>query len=735
MDKQEFNKYEAARASEKFLADMPNDKLVVHRAVGYDQTERQRISLDGATETNASTYETSNIRNRIASCREAYTHIGIIGNAVDLMVDFALEGLIIVHESRGLQRFFWQWAKKVQLGYICEQILKAYFRDSNVPVLSFRGRIKPKQLKQWKSTVAKQVLAKNPDAFSEDKIERRVIPYKYSVLDVLNLEKVGSELFGTAQYLYSIPESDKKFLNKEDHTPAELTMINRLRDAIGPADYNILKETGRLPLPADRLSMLYYKKDDSKRWANPMLWRCIDDLKFKSLLRDMDVSVAESVINTITIIALGDTPAGFPASKDMYEKMTDLLKTPTKSQTMVWNDLVKIIAEYPPVEKILGKEKYEQVDGDIRAGLGISEVLINGEGGNYSNSFLSVKTLTERLQSARTVLLDWVNGEITKVAQAMGIKKPAWVKMRHMDLTDAEAEKTLLLELVDRGMVSYRTCVERFGENADIEIQRMKEEDAFRRKNEGKFPYVLIKTGKFGPSMGNGPTPYLGLLDNETLDQRQTQDADIIRERQKVELDHFKNPPQQEGGVPQEKKSTKKKEKGLPTEQGKKGEQGGRPQNKKTKQQKKQKPREKPKGQKVAASCPVTPGTYKITRNELIEGGKIFDILYKPTTIALMKILGFNSSRQLKAQHREVVYSMITDIIGDFSSAEEVTAEGVKAALEQATAPAKLDKCVSKVTDKLVKQYKKKNGKAPSKKKRKELVSSAWAICRKQTGL
>jgi hypothetical protein len=733
--------YEQARASFDWLGekatasdltvsyDNKSGSKTVKKAKGYDYTEVNRVRFDGQTEQNKSTYETQNIRDRIATCREAYSNVGIIANAIDLMVDFALEGMTIYHENKSIQRFYWQWANKVGLGSICEQVLKCYFRDSNVPILSFRGRISKGEAERFKKTFASRYDTEAVTRFfTEDKPKKKIIPYAYQVLDVLSLDKIGSDFFNSAIYEYRISDEDWKTLKKKSVELSEFDkkQISILKEALGEAAFKHLQNTGKLLIDPERLVMLYYKKDSYKRWANPMLWRVIDDLKFKALLRDMDISVAESVINTITIVALGDTPNGFAPTAAMYSKMVSLLKTPAKSQTIVWNDLIKIIAEYPPVEKILGKEKYEQVDGDIRAGLGIAEVLINGQGGNYSNSYLGVRTLLERLQGARNDLLDFLNAELAKVAQAMGFKKPATIKLHQMNLTDQEAEKKMLLELVDRGMVSYQTCVERYGENFDIEVQRMKNEDTFRRKNQDKFPYVLVKTGKFGPSLGNGPVPYIGLLDKETLDQRQTQDAKLIRERQKIELEHLKNPPQQEGQVPPGKKPPAKKKK-LPAAQEEQGKKGGRPDNTKKKLKTKESPRRKPKGQKAAACA----STITFTEADFEKGVVIFDKLYKTLEKAALR-----NRNELTDADEEKIIGMVSDIICRFNSIDDITSKSinkaVKDSLDKATAPAELDRCVSKVKKRLVEKYKKEHdGKAPSKSKMKDIISSAWAICKK----
>ena len=274
------------------------------------------------------------------------------------------------------------------------------------------------------------------------------------------------------------------------------------------------------------------------------------------------------------------------------------------------------------------------------------------------------------------------------------------------------------------------------GENFDIEVQRMKDEDKFRRKNEKKFPYVLAKAGKFGPMMSSGPVPFIGLLDAETLDMRQTQDAKIIRQKQKVELDHLKNPPQQDGAIPPksgDKKVVKKKK--MPTAQEEQGKKGGRPIKTGKKLKQKDTPRTKPKGQSTATCVnPAMITKIKITESDYIVGLNIYNVLYNSLAKAALK-----NRDGLSDLDEERLSDVITDIIGAFNDSQEITAKKIQNLIitsrDKTTAPATLDRCVKRVKEKLVSEYKKKHGgKAPGKDKMKDIVSSAWAICKKSLG-
>lgn len=659
--KQRLNK---ARAMDRFLAKkaeiISNQQVVARTKVKFDGTHERHVS--------GSNHE---MMDRIASCREAYENVGIIGNIVDLMVDFALEGLTIEHASKPIRNFFIHWANKVKLYSLAEEILKGIYRDGNVPILSFRGAIENEEVIQFKKAIAQNLFV---DTFTETKI----IPYKYLVLDVLRLWKIGSELLGNVKYEYQIGARDLGIIKGNNQEDAKF--VKKLKDSLGDNELDNIKKTGRISIPNNRLSLIFYKKDSYKAWANPMLWRIIEDVKFKQLLREMDISVAESVINALTIIKLGKTVDGFPAPPGKYTKLASLLKTPTRSKTIIWDDLIELQTAYPPVNTILGREKYEQVNDDIRSGLGIAEVLINGEGGNFANSFLSVRTLLERLETGRQMLIGWLEAQIEIVTKNMGFRKAAIIKLENMSLMDEQAEKRLLLELYDRNLVSAESMIEHYGENFNFEMIRMKREDSFRNDLRGEPPFRLLKIGKFGPQLRES-----FIFEDDT----QTND--------------------------------------LPGGQEQNGPDGGRPIDDKKKQSQPPGTRKsKPKGQssQEISPCDIDKKLLSSRFN------RVYDLLKK----TIINTNGYKSDKELVDTDLDSINEMLIKILPTAVIAKRLTKNIIEKALiddefKLATAPAKLDRCVKEVVNKAVKEFKKKNNKPPSKKKMQEITSRAFAIC------
>jgi hypothetical protein len=226
---------------------------------------------------------------------------------------------------------------------------------------------------------------------------------------------------------------------------------------------------------------MHYMKDDHEDWAEPLLWPVMADIFYKNKLRQMDMSVCNSVINAVTIFKLGSIKDNYLPPEAHFDKFSEFLRTPTQAMQMVWNDAISIESSYPPVDKILGMGKYESVDKDILRGIGIPDTLIGGGGdSNFSTGFLGVRTLLERLEEGRESVERWLLRELELIVRTLGIRKMPTVKFGKMSLRDEQKEKQLVIQLLDRNIVSIEAVLEAFGEDFNIELERMRDEEKIR---------------------------------------------------------------------------------------------------------------------------------------------------------------------------------------------------------------------------------------------------------------
>ena len=61
-----------------------------------------------------------------------------------------------------------------------------------------------------------------------------------------------------------------------------------------------------IPLRSRKASMFYYKKDDWRQWANPMIYAILDDIIMLEKMRLADLSALDGAISNIRLWTLGN---------------------------------------------------------------------------------------------------------------------------------------------------------------------------------------------------------------------------------------------------------------------------------------------------------------------------------------------------------------------------------------------------------------------------------------------
>ena len=236
----------------------------------------------------------------------------------------------------------------------------------------------------------------------------------------------------------------------------------------------------KIELEKDRLSTFYYKKDDWQQWAHPLTYAILDDIIMLEKMRLADLSALDGAISNIRLWTLGSLDHKILPNKSAINKLRNILASNVGGGTMelVWGPELSYTESNSQVYKFLGSEKYTSVLNSIYAGLGVPPTLTGmaSNGGGFTNNFISLKTLVERLQYGRDQLTKFWEAEVEFIRKSMGFRKAAHITFDQMSLSDEAAEKNLLIQLADRDIISQETILERFKEIPSVEKMRLKRE-------------------------------------------------------------------------------------------------------------------------------------------------------------------------------------------------------------------------------------------------------------------
>ncbi len=417
----------------------------------------------------------------IKMCMDAYDKVGIVRNIIDLMGDFGCQGVSLVHENKSIEKFYNEWFKKVDGKERSERFLNNLYRTGNVFVYKSYADITPAVQKYLKT-----IAAKSPNDIKVElpKIEKNRIPWRYNFLNPLTVDiKDGEVSLFLGRKNYELTPGNA-FLDNFKRGDMPIKMLETLPPEVKRA---IQQKQQRVPLDEDRLCVCYYKKDDWQQWAHPMVYAILDDIVMLEKMKLADLAALDGAISNIRLWTLGDFDNKILPTKAGINKLRNILASNTGGGTMelVWGPELSFLESNSQVYKFLGSEKYQSVLNSIYAGLGVPPTLTGmaGNGGGFTNNFISLKTLTERLQYGRDMLTKFWEKEVEYVRRAMGFRKGATVTYDQMSLSDEAAEKNLLIQLADRDMISNETVLERFKEVPGVERMRLQREDKARDKD------------------------------------------------------------------------------------------------------------------------------------------------------------------------------------------------------------------------------------------------------------
>lgn len=434
----------------------------------------------------------------MAACMQAYRRIGIVRQVIDMMGEFCSKGIDLVHTNLQVQAFYQEWFKKVNGKERTERILNMMYRAGNVPIKRSHGLLTVTQTKDLRSGMVDGV-----ESTADEKPRRKRIPWTYEIFNPLSIDIIGGDidpLLGKRKYRYGAWINDtliEQLKNASKGNYTAYTPQNLLEDAAYGA------KTGRLYSldPADTV-MIHYKKDDWQVWADPMTYAIYKDLQALEKLKLSDLAALDGACMYVRLWKLGSiatTPVLYP-SPDIVDKLAGILASNSGGGPMdlIWGPDIELVESKTDISKFLDPQKYMSTLNAVFAGLGVPPTLTGVPlSTGFTNSWTSLKTLIERLQYGRDQIVKFWENEIRLVQREMGFKEPATLVFDQQILTDEAALQKLIIDLIDRDIISEEAALDRFDFNHKIEDVRKRREGKARKN--GKKP---IKTSPYHSPMG-----------------------------------------------------------------------------------------------------------------------------------------------------------------------------------------------------------------------------------------
>lgn len=488
-----------------------------------------------------------------------YRTDSIAGRVIELMAQFSIAGMRHQVNDPNVKQFFDEWSYQVGFIPTLHRVFLNYYLYGNVYTLktlvnfkqgpvdpNFKFHVDPDLSSQASMTPKdKRVLAKANERYQSafasymagnldvmDMIDIRdncyeqvfaarknvwsksMIPGNFTILDPKAIKLYGPGDFGLGIMTYTVSYELKKMVTDPASVvqgvqvnAAQLAYQKRLLLQIPKDILSQIKGGAReIVLDPNYVSSIHRMKLDFENLGFPLMTRAFKALHMKNRLREMDNALINNLIGQMVIVKVGSDK--FPAKPAQMQALSDAYKEAVQSKSLVlfWNHTIEV--ERVPVElDVLGAEKYEVWNNDIRDAFGISPLLLGRNEGSSGSAFMSVKGFLENLQQGRDdVLNQFVYPEYHGIAVAMGFPGFPEVVFDRFKLDDEASAINTLVKLVQAGIIDYQTAVEDLGYDWAQTLQRHTEQAPLKDDGIIRIAAPYQDPEAQAPAAGTSPT-------------------------------------------------------------------------------------------------------------------------------------------------------------------------------------------------------------------------------------
>jgi len=381
------------------------------------------------------------VRDAIELCQKAYANVPIFRNAIDIMAELANSPIYLDGGNEASKTFVEKWFAKINLWGLKDQYFREYYRSGNVFIYRLDGKFTAEDFSRINKIYASDRITPSGK-----------IPIKYVLLNPYDIIATRSTSFKLNAYKKILSEYELEKL-QNPKTDEDKEIFNSM-----PADVKKrIKEGGwsqqgiTMDLDATKLIHSFYKKQDYEPFAIPFGFPVLDDINWKMELKKVDQAISRTIENVILLITMGAEPDKGGINPKNMQAMQSLFQNESIGRVLVADYTTKAQFIMPDISKIIGPEKYQIVNEDIRQGL--QNVIVGDE--KYKNTQVKAEIFLERLKEARNSFVNnFLQPQIKMVCKDMGFKNYPTAKFEEIDIKDEVQLQRVVTRLIEMGILT-----------------------------------------------------------------------------------------------------------------------------------------------------------------------------------------------------------------------------------------------------------------------------------------
>ena len=444
-------------------------------------------------------------RDAIELCQKAYANVAVFRNAVDIMSEFTNTDIYLEGGTRKSREFFYEWFKRVNIINLKDQYFREYYRSGNVFLYRVDGKFKAEDY----AKLINQVGAINAST--------NKIPLRYILLNPYDIIAKRATTFNNGVYEKVLSEYEIARL-RSPQTEEDLAIYQSLDPETQTSIQNgSYPNTGlKIPLDPRRLAFSFYKKQDYEPFAIPFGFPVLEDINAKMELKKMDQSITRTVENVILLITMGADPEKGGINPNNLAAMQNLFKNESVGRVLVSDYTTKAEFIIPELNLVLGPEKYQILNEDIKQGL--QNIVVGEE--KFNSTQVKAQIFIDRLQESRYGFLnDFLNREIKRIAKGLGFRSWPEAKMKYIDMRDEVQLMRASTRLMELGIITPKQGMEMFHNGKFPEPDELEDaqKDFLEDREQGYYNPIVGGVPVIAPAGGaSGPRKEAGRPEGTT---------------------------------------------------------------------------------------------------------------------------------------------------------------------------------------------------------------------------
>ena len=385
-----------------------------------------------------------NVRDAVILCQKAYYNFAVFRNVIDLMTEFSSTSLYFTGGSKKSRDFLSALFKKIDMQTFLDKFFREYYRSGNVFIHRFDTKIQPEDLKKITQTYGTSSLL--------SAAEESTLPSRYIILNPADIQMGGNISFFTGQYYKVLSDYELERL-KNPRTDED----REVYEALDPETKKALKgrNVGLLTFKLDeeKVTPVFYKKQDYEPFSVPMGYPVLEDINWKSEMKKMDMAITRTTNQAILLITMGSEmkDGSLNVNQRSIETMQKLFENQSVGKVLVSDYTTQAKFVIPDIAGILDPRKYSVVNQDIQ--MGLNNILVGEE--KFANTSIKVQVFIERLKQGRDAFINqFLIPEIKKICKSVGFKNFPTPHFEEIELKDKTTWNRVVAQLLQYGVLT-----------------------------------------------------------------------------------------------------------------------------------------------------------------------------------------------------------------------------------------------------------------------------------------